>query len=141
MVFNWPKKGSQPISNLALDRIISIDYDFNFPYLEENFNAEAYYKNVVGVTVNTGLKPRRIELWIDKTNAPYVTTKPIHSSQRLIKENEDGSIIIHLFLIENYELERLLLGFGNGLEVMRPLRLRERIKNSAKCVSIIQRIL
>ncbi|HKO76213.1 MAG TPA: WYL domain-containing protein, partial [Flavobacterium sp.] len=59
------RKESQPITNLALDRIISIDYNLNLPYLEQNFNPEAFYKNVVGVTVNTGLQPRRIELWID----------------------------------------------------------------------------
>lgn len=122
------RKASQPITNLALDRIKAIDFDFNTTYLEENFDAENYYKNVIGVTVNTGLQPRRIELWIDKMNAPYVITKPFHNSQRLIKENEDGSIIVHLFLIENYEFERLLLGFGNGLEVLQPANLRERIK-------------
>jgi predicted DNA-binding transcriptional regulator YafY len=117
-----------PISNLALDRIIAIDYDFQTPYIEENFDAEKFYKNVVGVTVNSGLQPRKIELWIDRINAPYVVTKPLHNSQRLIKTNEDGSIIIHLFLIENYEIERLLLGFGNGLEVIKPEALRKRIK-------------
>jgi predicted DNA-binding transcriptional regulator YafY len=123
------RKGSQPIANLALDRIISIDYDLNLPYLEQNFNPDVFYKNVVGVTVNTGLQPRRIELWIDGSNAPYVTTKPLHNSQRVIKENEDGSIIIHLFIIHNYELERILLGFGDSLEVLRPEYLRERIKS------------
>ena len=123
------KKGSQPITNLALDRIIAIDYDFNLPYLEENFDAESYYNNIIGVTMNSGLKPRRIELWIDAENAPYVLTKPLHTSQRLIKENENGSIIIHLFLIPNYEMERLLLGFGKGLEVLRPESLRNRMKS------------
>jgi predicted DNA-binding transcriptional regulator YafY len=122
------KKGSQPITNLALDRIIAIDYDFNLNYLEEKFDAESYYKNIIGVTMNSGLQPRKIELWIDAVNAPYVTTKPLHASQRLIKENEDGSIIIHLFLIPNYEMERLLLGFGCGLEVLKPEYLRNRIK-------------
>lgn len=122
------KKQSQPITNLALDRIIAIDYDFNMSYLEQNFNAESFYKNVVGVTVNTGVQPRRIELWIDRINAPYVITKPLHNSQRLIRQNEDGSVIIHLFLIQNYEFERLLLGFGNGLEVLRPENLRIRMK-------------
>lgn len=123
------RKENQPIANLALDRIISIDYNLNLPYLEQNFNPEAFYKNVVGVTVNTGLQPRRIELWIDSHNAPYVITKPLHNSQRLIKENDDGSIIIHLFIIHNYELERILLGFGDSLEVLRPENLRERIKS------------
>jgi predicted DNA-binding transcriptional regulator YafY len=69
-----------------------------------------------------------LELWIDAKNAPYVLTKPLHNSQRLIKENEDGSIIIHLFIIPNYELERILLGFGNGLEVLRPEIFRERMR-------------
>lgn len=122
------KRPKAPISNLALDRIIAIDYDFQTPYIEENFDAEKFYKNVVGVTVNTGLNPRKIELWIDAINAPYVITKPLHNSQRLIQTNDDGSIIIHLLLIENYELERLLLGFGNGLEIIKPERLRNRFK-------------
>ncbi|MCK8142399.1 WYL domain-containing protein [Flavobacterium sp. I-SCBP12n] len=123
------RKGSQPITNLALDRIISIDYDLSLPYLKENFNPDLFYKNVVGVTVNTGLQPRRIELWIDGSNAKYVTTKPLHNSQRLIKQNEDGSIIIHLYVIQNYELDRILLGFGDSLEVLRPEYLRERVKS------------
>lgn len=130
------KKGSQPISNLALDRIIAIDFDFNIPYLEDKFNAEAYYKNVIGVTVNTGLKPRRIELWVDALNAPYVITKPLHNSQRVIQQNDDGSVIVHLFLIENYEFERIILGFGSGMEVIRPEQIRKRIKTIIKNASL-----
>jgi predicted DNA-binding transcriptional regulator YafY len=57
-----------------------------------------------------------------------VITKPLHNTQRLIKTNADGSIIIHLLLIENYELDRLLLGFGNGLEVIKPEKLRKRMQ-------------
>lgn len=118
-----------PVANLALDRIISIDYDFQTPYIDEVFDAEQFYKNVVGVTVNTGLQPRKIQLLINKIHAPYVLTKPLHSSQRLIETYEDGSVKINLFLTENYELERLLLGFGDGLEVLEPLRLRNHMKD------------
>lgn len=123
------RKGSMPITNLALDRIIKIDYDFSMPFLTEKFDAEEYYKNVIGVTVNEGLQPRVVQLWIDAYNAPYVITKPLHNSQRLLHQNEDGSIIINLFLIENYELERIILGFGDSLEVLKPQRLRNRIKS------------
>ena len=123
------KRSQAPIVNLALDRIIAIDFDFKSAFIDEDFDAEKFYKSVIGVTVNKGLQPRKIELWIDRTNAPYVITKPLHNSQRLIKTNEDGSIIIHLMLIDNYEMERLLLGFGDGLEVMQPERLRQRIKS------------
>jgi len=126
------KKKTAPIHNLALDRIIAIDFDFQSEYIEDNFDAEQFYKNVVGVTVNSGLQPRKVELLIDKTNAPYVLTKPLHSSQRLISTNEDGSILVHLFVLENYELHRLLLGFGCGLEVISPERLRKQIKENFK---------
>lgn len=123
------RKATSPVANLALDRIISIDYDFQTPYLDIEFDAEKFYKNCIGVTVNSGLQPRKVELWIDRINAPYVLTKPLHATQRLITSLDDGSIIIHLLIIENYEFERLLLGFGDGLEVIKPEKLRLRIKS------------
>lgn len=126
------RRKTAPISNLALDRIIGVDFDFQAAYLDEDFDAENFYKNVVGVTVNSGLQPRKVQLKIDRVNAPYVLTKPLHYSQRHIKTNEDGSVIICLFLIENYELHRLLLGFGSGLEVITPERLRIEIKTNMK---------
>ena len=56
----------------------------------------------MGVTVNEGMQARVIQLWVDAYNAPYVITKPIHSTQRLLQQNEDGSIVINLFLKENF---------------------------------------
>lgn len=122
------KKAKSPIVNLALDRILKIDFDFQMPFIDFVFDHDKFYENVYGVTVNSGSQPRLIKLWIDKTNAPYVLTKPLHRTQRLHQENPDGSIIIGLFMVENYELERLLLGFGNGLEVLKPERLRTRMQ-------------
>jgi len=113
---------------LALDRILKIDFDFQMPFIDFVFDHDKFYENVYGVTVNSGIQPRLVKLWIDKTNAPYVLTKPLHRTQRLHQENPDGSIIIGLFMVENYELERLLLGFGNGLEVLKPERLRTRMQ-------------
>lgn len=126
------RKPTAPMTNLALDRIISIDFDFQAAYLDTDFDAEKFYKNVVGVTVNAGLQPRKVELLFDRINAPYVITKPLHNSQRVIKTNADGSILVHLFLVENYELHRLLLGFGCGLEVIGPEKLRQQIKENMK---------
>ncbi|WP_445711845.1 helix-turn-helix transcriptional regulator [Flavobacterium sp.] len=123
------KEGDRIITNLALDRIVSIDFDFSLDYHDSNFDADEYYKNVVGVTVNSGLDPRKIRIYVDAANAPYVVTKPFHSSQKIVEEFEDGSVIITLYLIINYELERLLLGFGNGVEIIKPAFLRNRIRN------------
>lgn len=122
------KVRARNVSNLALDRIIAIDFDFRTPYLDEDFDAEAFYKDVVGITVNQGVPTQKVELWIDCHNAPYVLTKPFHPSQVLEKQNDDGSVIVSLHLKRNYEFERLLLGFGEGLKVLSPHDLQRRIK-------------
>lgn len=119
---------ARSITNLALDRIIAIDFDFQTPYADEDFDAEAFYKDVVGITVNQGMPTRKIELWIDCHNAPYVLTKPFHPSQVLEQQNDDGSVVVSLLLKTNYELERLLIGFGEGLKVLAPHYLQRRIK-------------
>ena len=125
------KKASVSVTNLALDRIVAIDFDFNLEYIDEDFDAENYYKDVVGVTVNEGLRTKKIELWIDKSNAPYVITKPFHHSQEVISEDETG-IIIGLNLKINYEFERLILGFGQCIKVISPEGLQKRMKEKLK---------
>ena len=114
------------VVNLALDRIVAVDYDFSTPYKAHDFDADTFYKDVVGVTVSR-VRPSVVKLWIDKHNAPYVLTKPLHHSQRLVKEYEDGSIEITFLVKPNFELERLLLGFGESMEVLQPEKLRNRI--------------
>ena len=119
---------SKGIVNLALDRIISIDYDFTTPYFDFEFEADDFYKDVIGVTVNQGERASNIKLWIDRHNTPYVITKPMHHSQIIEKENEDGSVILSIKVKLNFELERLILGFGESIEVLQPERLRKRIQ-------------
>lgn len=72
------------------------------------------------------------ELRIDKENAPYVLTKPLHSSQKLVKELGDGSIVVSLKVDLNLEFERLILGFGDSIKVNKPKLLRDRIKRKLK---------
>ena len=119
-----PKK---PIVNLALDRIESIDYDLDMEYREEHFDGDEYYRNTFGVTVLAEEHVQEIQLKIDRSNAPYVTTKPIHHSQKVLEVNQDGSIVVSVFLHINFELERLILGFGDSIKVLKPRLLRKRI--------------
>ncbi len=119
-------KKSQPIVTLALDRIIEIDFDTTIPYLNEKFDGDQYYKDVIGVTVANS-RAQRIQFWVDKQNAPYVITKPFHSSQRIIENTENG-VIFNIFVQINFELERMILGFGDAIEVLKPEKLRKRIR-------------
>lgn len=126
------KTKKQPIITLALDRIISIDFDTKSVFIDEHFDGDEYYKNTIGVTVLRDDQLERIVLKIDRKNAPYVMTKPFHKSQKLIEKHDDGSIIVEIHVHHNYELERLLLGFGDSLEVLEPPKIRRIMKRKLK---------
>ncbi len=122
------KKGKKEIMTLALDRILSITFDTEHRYTKPSFNPDEYYRNTIGVTVLSDKDIIDIELRVDISNAPYVMTKPLHPSQEMIGEYADGSILITLRAHHNFELERLILGFGSSMTVIKPRRLRNRIK-------------
>ncbi|MEM6377662.1 MAG: WYL domain-containing protein [Bacteroidota bacterium] len=116
------------IFTLALDRMIAIELDLKTDYLTEPFDADQYYANTYGVTVLNDAHIIQIELKIAASNAPYVLTKPFHHSQKLLEQYPDGSVKISLSVHHNFEIERLILGFGETIEVLQPKLLRKRIR-------------
>ncbi|PHI21486.1 WYL domain-containing protein [Lewinellaceae bacterium SD302] len=114
------------ILTLALDRIYALTLNLKADCPNFDFNADEYYKNTFGVTV-LNERPAKVELLVDRRNAPYVLTKPLHASQQLVSRRDDGSILINLRVHLNYEFERLILGFGDSITVLKPAKLRKRI--------------
>ncbi len=123
-------EAKKPIVNFALDRILAIDCDTSILYINTDFNGDTFYKDVIGVTVSN-TRAQRIQFWVDARNAPYVITKPFHPSQRVIEERKDGTIF-NIFVQINFELERLLLGYGEAIEVLKPEKLRLRIQRKLR---------
>lgn len=117
------------ICNYALDRIVSIEPCTDKDYQENIFfDPEHYFDNVIGVTKDLNSEAQKVKLRVDNDQAPYVITKPFHSTQEVIKKEADGSIIITINVVLNQELERVILGFGQHIEVLEPRILRHRIK-------------
>ncbi len=121
------KEKGDKLLTLALDRIEAVDIDLHTPYIDQDFDAKDYYKNTIGVTVLNDSSLLNISFWADRHNAPYIFTKPIHHSQKVLEEHDDHSMTFSIRVHHNYELERLLLGFGEGVRVISPDRLSRRI--------------
>ncbi|MEM1405634.1 MAG: WYL domain-containing protein [Bacteroidota bacterium] len=123
------RSAKEPLVTLALDRIKEISIAENIEYVENHdFDAENHFEHVIGVTVEQGKRPQKVHLKVDRKNAPYVITKPLHPSQEVIAKSKLG-IEITIQVQLNYELEREILGFGDSVEVVSPLKLRERLQN------------
>ncbi|NML23954.1 WYL domain-containing protein [Pseudoflavitalea sp. G-6-1-2] len=121
------KNKGKEIMILALDRIRQIDYLKDLFQEPKNFDAHEYFAPIVGVTRNAGALPVVIEFWVDAYNAPYVKTKPIHASQQVLGDVKGGTNF-SIEVIPNFELERELMGFGEGLKVLSPNNLVRRIR-------------
>ncbi|GAB5558194.1 MAG: WYL domain-containing protein [Schleiferiaceae bacterium] len=133
------KEGSEVVLTLALDRIQNIEYNLDLLYENRDFNGDEYYKNTIGVTVLNARSLREVHLQVDAQNAPYVLTKPFHRSQKLLSENEDGSVTISFEVHLNFELDRMILGFGNSVKVLKPRDLKRRIgKKLARAAALYQ---
>ena len=114
-----------PTWNLALDRIVNItetDLVYRFTYIDW-FD---YFYDIVGVTQPEDGVAEEIKLSFSKDVAPYVMTKPIHVSQKHLLGLH--SLEVRINVIPNFELEKLILSFGEQVKVISPEDLKLRIK-------------
>lgn len=113
------------LTNFAIDRIINFETSA-IDYIPTSIDFNDYFDDYIGIT-----KPKNA---VEKIvfNAPiylkpYITTKPLHGSQKRVSESEKN----YRFSIElaiNFELENLILSYGETLEVIEPIHFREKIK-------------
>ena len=72
----------------------------------------------------------------DNIQAPYIKTKPIHASQKIVEEGKEG-IIFGIDVIPNFELERELIGFGEGLKILSPNSFMRRIRRKVRLMHAV----
>jgi hypothetical protein len=120
------KKGPL-LQTMALDRIIEFQELPKERFIEHHdIDFDTYFNDLLGVTKNEKDKAQKVVLFVNKYHAPYVLTKPIHHSQQLLKEVENG-IIIRIDVVLNFELEREILGFGECMKVLAPRLLAKQL--------------
>lgn len=125
------------ISVLAIDRISSVELQ-HVDFIDTDIDFENYFEDVVGVTVMANRPVEKVKLRIRASRYPYIETKPIHWSQTELKgESCDGWKVVRLNLIINNELEAVILGLGNDVEVLEPYTFRIQIREKIKSLSQI----
>ncbi len=127
------RAGDMKLFNLALDRIVDFHIRPDITYKENADFGEDYFNDVVGVTKHSRLKKEKIVLRADNSQANYILTKPIHSSQRIVNINEaNNSMTFELEVVVNWELVSQLLGFGSGIKILEPASLAQQLSDIYK---------
>ncbi len=121
------KKEQKDLLTLALDRLIDLEPSKVKFRPKANFSADQYFKHAIGVTVSPSLAPQKIMLRFSHRHAPYALTKPLHWTQQEVERDRQG-VTVSLEVQHNYELEKEILAFGDGVTVIAPEKLRRNIE-------------
>ena len=114
------------MANYAFDRIKGIK-NANVAYKPTDVNWLDYFDEMIGVSKDSRTEPQLVKLWVSPRSWPYIKTKPLHGSQRVISVDERGAVVtIEVYL--NFELQQQLLSFGEGVVVLEPKELQDKIK-------------
>lgn len=113
------------LTHFALDRIVQFK-EKEEQYLPTDIDFNEYFEDIIGVSKPTDTV-EKIILLASKELKPYILTKPIHGSQKKIEDLENG-YLFSVELIINFELENLLLSYGETLKVIEPSSLVDTIK-------------
>ncbi|MGN0221147.1 MAG: helix-turn-helix transcriptional regulator [Prevotella sp.] len=122
----------ESICIFALDRIREAEH-LDKPYLENTFNPDAYFKDIVGVSQPKSNEVENVVIKVSDVSYDYILTKPIHASQReLLARKTDKYHFFSLNLKVNRELQMLLFSYGDAIEVLEPAWLRERFRQQVQ---------
>ena len=115
--------------NMALDRIKTIE-ESNANYIETDVDWEDYFYDLIGVTKKNDDMLETVKLWFSPSQAPYVVTKPIHPTQK--SRNAEDGLEVTICVVPNYELEKLILSFGETVKVLSPKSFQKTILDRIK---------
>jgi predicted DNA-binding transcriptional regulator YafY len=115
----------------ALDRIRKIDLTKSKYIPGDKFDPAEFFNYSLGITQIHEAKPQKISLAFLPEQAEYVTSQPLHHSQKII-EKTDKEVKIELTLYITQELRMLILSYGENVTVLSPETLKDEIKNSIK---------
>lgn len=91
-------------------------------------------KYVIGVTAPPNNPVERVVLRFRRPEAEYVLSLPLHHSQKTLPETPTH-VDIELHVVLNHELEREIMAYGEEVEVLEPMALRERIAERVRALA------
>ena len=117
-------------------------------YLSYKGNINEIFEDIIGVTLYENSPIYPICFWVSDFSKDYVSTKPLHESQRNFNDDKEEELRLQYPMLEggrffridckyNYELIRELSSFGKELLILSPAEIQEKVRrrviDMAKC--------
>ncbi len=113
------------LATYALDRIKSLNILNQDFILDPGFDALKFFKYAFGITkIEDDFS--NVVLKFSSSQKGYLITQPLHSSQKLISE-DDNTFTLELQVYLTYELIERILSYGEDVIVLKPKELRNMV--------------
>jgi predicted DNA-binding transcriptional regulator YafY len=121
----------QELRTFGLDRMDEVLISTKKFKKDAQFRAEEYFKYAFGVIYNDAKDVEELKIWFDKGTGNYIKTMPLHHSQKIISDNNEG-LVISLTLFPNEDFVSEMLSYGAHAKVLSPARLKNAVKTALK---------
>ena len=131
-------ESTSKLLTFPLDRMNDIDDLPTHKYKDYDGDINKRFEDIIGITLIDDAKLYDILFWANDKSKYYISTKPLHESQVIFNDatqNElhkkypqlNGGCFYQITCKENYELIRELTLFGNGLVVLSPADIKDKV--------------
>ena len=125
-LFGLHSESWKPDWNVAIDRIEAVSTS-NIPFIEnELIDWQDYFSDMIGVSKAENAVLETIVLHFNQLTGKYMENKSIHETQKH-KWIDENTLEVKIKVMVNYELERLILSYGESVKVIAPTKFKENI--------------
>ena len=123
-------EGGKNIRTFGLDRILKVEA-LKAKFKNNKFNINNFFKDYYGIMTDINSEFAEVVLQFDSFQGKYIKSLPLHHSQEIIEDNEDG-LIIKLKLHITFDFKQKLLSYGSLIKIISPKSLTDEIIEDMK---------
>ena len=112
------------LRTLALDRVEEVN-DIVHPFSPAPEDLKEYFEDFIGITNKEDEEVQDVVIKCSPKEFNYLRTRPLHPTQRTLNVKEG---LIQISVKPNYELYQWLLFYGDQIEVVKPQKVRDKLK-------------
>ncbi|MEM8522290.1 WYL domain-containing protein [Flavobacterium sp. PL12] len=113
--------------NVAIDRIVDVKPSSTSFIVNDSIYWQDYFSDMIGVSKGVDAVLENVVLHFNQLTGKYMENKSIHETQKH-KWIDEFTLELKIKVMPNYELERLILSYGESVKVIEPQYLQDKIK-------------
>jgi predicted DNA-binding transcriptional regulator YafY len=115
------------LKTFGLDRMDGIDIHKTSFKAKYQYDLNEYFRHAFGINTESQTEPATVRLSFNYEQGQYIKSFPLHESQQILVDNENG-VEVKLTIYITWDFVKELLSFGPNMKVLYPISLKNELK-------------